>query len=46
MGPGGVVIDPESLRVAMILLVLAVAGFDVGMAFLMRTQKEAAGSGD
>ena len=39
-------IDPESMRVAMVLLVLAVAGFDVGMAFLMRTEKEAGGVGD
>lgn len=36
-------IDPESLRVATLLLVLSVAGFDLGIAFIMRTQREASG---
>lgn len=39
------VIDPDSLRVSVIVLVLLVAGFDLGIAFVMRTAKEAAGAG-
>ena len=34
-------LDPESLRVGVLVLVFTIAGFDLGIAYLIRAEKSA-----